>query len=281
MQHAVLAIFMLSLPAASGDPLTKLAQHYGTDKASHGFTKFYHKIFHSQRLQMWSMMEIGVFAGSSIKMWRDYLANATIVGIDNFMCGLRSDQKTAALRAAGGNKGCLSKELAEAGRTFRDEVTRGEHGPRVRLFTANQSDQYGEMKRVLHELKADGRVPFDLIVEDGSHKHSDQQMNLAVLFPLVRPGGFYVLEDIHSSFQRAYDEPPNGYNTTYHVISRFNQTGAMRSKHMTSRQEVYLERWIDYAYSQVTRSYRNDQTCLIRKRIEPREGVRRRKSEQQ
>jgi len=37
---------------------------------------------------------------------------------------------------------------------------------------------------------------FDLIVDDGSHRLPDQIASLSVLFPLLRQGGYYVIEDI-------------------------------------------------------------------------------------
>ena len=38
------SVLTLALPfACSDDPLTMLAYKHGTDKASHGFTHFYHK----------------------------------------------------------------------------------------------------------------------------------------------------------------------------------------------------------------------------------------------
>lgn len=59
--------------------------------------------------------------------------------------------------------------------------------------------------------------PFDLIIEDGSHRHADQQMNLALLMPLLKPGGLYFLEDLHTSLEPGYDEPAKGKDTTLYV----------------------------------------------------------------
>lgn len=40
---------------------------------------------------------------------------------------------------------------------------------------------------------------FDIIIDDGSHHISDQQLTFGHLFPLVRPGGIYIIEDLHTS----------------------------------------------------------------------------------
>ena len=65
------------------DPLTLLGIKYGTDKAlSHKFTEEYHKVFEPFRLEVTSVLEIGVCKGKSLKMWLDYFPNAIVSGID-------------------------------------------------------------------------------------------------------------------------------------------------------------------------------------------------------
>ena len=246
------------------DILTQLALKYGTDKASHRFTRHYNMLFCKGRNDIRRVLEVGVFGGASIKMWHEYFPNATIFGVDNFACGLPSHLKPAKIRERGGNRGCLSKAQAESGRAFRDAVQRGDYGPRIRLFSADQSDE-AEMQGVVRELGAAGL--FDIIIEDGSHRNADQQMNLGLLFPLVRPGALYVIEDIHSSWQKGYDEQPGSNRTTWRMVEHFRATHQIRSRHMRPEQRQYLERWIWNATTTVTRAFRTDQTCIIRKSL--------------
>lgn len=42
--------------------------------------------------------------------------------------------------------------------------------------------------------------PFDLIIDDASHVNSLTIRSFEILFPLLKPGGFYFVEDIHTSF---------------------------------------------------------------------------------
>ncbi|WP_270936754.1 class I SAM-dependent methyltransferase [Falsiroseomonas oryzae] len=42
--------------------------------------------------------------------------------------------------------------------------------------------------------------PFDIVVEDGSHIWGHQIVSLQALLPFVRPGGLYVVEDLHTNF---------------------------------------------------------------------------------
>lgn len=64
--------------------LDKIAIKYGTDKSSliHNYCNKYEKHLPFNRLDHISILEIGVFRGSSLKMWGEYYENAKILGID-------------------------------------------------------------------------------------------------------------------------------------------------------------------------------------------------------
>lgn len=64
--------------------LDDLALKYGTDKGStgHFYTRHYEKIFSSIRMDIECILEVGVGAGQSLKMWRDYFPSALIYGVD-------------------------------------------------------------------------------------------------------------------------------------------------------------------------------------------------------
>ncbi len=42
--------------------------------------------------------------------------------------------------------------------------------------------------------------PFDIVVEDGSHMWEHQTTSLRTLFPFVKNGGFYIVEDLQTNF---------------------------------------------------------------------------------
>lgn len=44
---------------------------------------------------------------------------------------------------------------------------------------------------------AELRRQFDIVVDDGSHASFHQQLTFRALFPLVKPGGTYLIEDLH------------------------------------------------------------------------------------
>lgn len=62
--------------------LHELALEQGTDKASHGFCRFYDPWLSELRHKPINLLEVGIFKGSSLKMWRDYFECGTIFGAD-------------------------------------------------------------------------------------------------------------------------------------------------------------------------------------------------------
>jgi hypothetical protein len=48
------------------------------------------------------------------------------------------------------------------------------------------------------------RGPFDVIIDDGSHKWADQQDSLGILLPGLVRGGWYIIEDLHTSYWPAF-----------------------------------------------------------------------------
>lgn len=46
--------------------------------------------------------------------------------------------------------------------------------------------------------------PFDIVIDDGSHRWDHQRISVGHLIRHVKPGGFYVIEDIHTSFVDRY-----------------------------------------------------------------------------
>lgn len=64
--------------------LDELSHNYGTDKniTGHWYTKLYEEYFTPLRESAKNVLEIGVYNGESIRLWKDYFINAEIYGID-------------------------------------------------------------------------------------------------------------------------------------------------------------------------------------------------------
>jgi len=63
--------------------LHELGMHYRTDKAYlHNYCQFYDQHLSPYRDRELKILEIGVYGGASLRMWRDYFHNSMIYGID-------------------------------------------------------------------------------------------------------------------------------------------------------------------------------------------------------
>ncbi len=62
--------------------------------------------------------------------------------------------------------------------------------PRIRSMVCDQSN--------IASLRAlvDAYAPWDVVIDDGSHKHEDQLITALTLLPYVNLGGVYVIEDV-------------------------------------------------------------------------------------
>lgn len=180
----------LRLATTNASDLDALGRRYGTDKVRHGFTQVYAQALAPLRESARSLLEVGVFLGGSLLMWRDFLPHATIHGVDLFAdAGVFG--RAGHMKKVKPSRGAPSIDSPAA---FFRQWQQGAF-PRVHLLNANQSDP-AQLERVARRLGT--LPPFDVIIDDGSHLHRDQQTALALLFPLVRPGGVYIIEDLHT-----------------------------------------------------------------------------------
>jgi hypothetical protein len=83
--------------------------------------------------------------------------------------------------------------------------------PGTTLLKIDQTDQ-----NALRHLSA-VHGPFDLIVDDGSHQNAHVKASFDVLFPLLSPGGIYIVEDLHAMYSTAYGGSRNAAPFIEHV----------------------------------------------------------------
>jgi hypothetical protein len=109
--------------------------------------------------QVTDVLELGVLKGASVRWLAERFPDARIVGAD------------------------ILPEQPEWPRAERISYKRVDQAHRTSI------------KRMFDELERD----FDLIIEDGSHIPEHQASCLVLGFQHLKPGGMYVLEDIHTS----------------------------------------------------------------------------------
>jgi len=157
--------------------LNQLANQYGSDKGSqhgdrHRFAELYHLIFCEARHDYRHVVEIGLAQGPhefsagsvppksaspSIQMWLDYFPSAQITGIDEADFGFMATTN-----------------------------------PRFQFIRANAGSE-NHLKQISRQLGS----AVDLLIDDASHASFHQQLALRELFPCIRAGGYYVIEDLH------------------------------------------------------------------------------------
>lgn len=73
-------------------------------------------------------------------------------------------------------------------------------GGRIAVEIVRPGD-FADLARVAAE-----RGPFDIVIEDASHRWNDQIQSLKTPFPHVKPGGVYIVEDLHTNYGKLRDK---------------------------------------------------------------------------
>jgi cephalosporin hydroxylase len=75
---------------------------------------------------------------------------------------------------------------------------------RTHLYYGTSQDDVKSLMEIVHR-DFDGEL--DLVVDDASHFYEQTKASFKALFPLVRPGGMYIIEDWSWSFQDGFQNP--------------------------------------------------------------------------
>jgi SAM-dependent methyltransferase len=111
------------------------------------------------------------------------------------------------------------------------------YGVDISDFSAFETDRFkfvradaGDEKQL--QKVVDLAVPFDVIIDDGSHAPFHQQRAFLSLFPALRPGGLFIIEDIQwqpDTYSHALPCVPRTDRllTQFVATGRFSETGAL------------------------------------------------------
>jgi 8-demethyl-8-alpha-L-rhamnosyltetracenomycin-C 2'-O-methyltransferase len=150
--------------------LDELFQEFGSDKSSahanpHGYAAHYEAAFAPLKDKCISLLEIGVGSGASIRAWLDYFPKAAVYGVDT-----TKDTNDWNTVEAAPNDRYVFVPGDQASQEFWSEFL-VEHG---------------------HE--------WDIIIDDGGHYANQVITSYNCLWPAVKPGGFYCIEDLNVSY---------------------------------------------------------------------------------
>jgi hypothetical protein len=167
----------------------ELMYKYKSDKSrdDHSYVKFYNMIFANIRHAITNITEIGISHGQSIQAWYRYFPNSEIHGFDVTI------------------KDVVKNNLEQL-------------QPRVHTHIVNILDSKVTMADI-------GFLPesMDIIIDDGPHTVSSQEGFLQKLFPCLKPGGIYIIEDIGVSgngngVSKFHDDPSKLQQATRDIL---------------------------------------------------------------
>ena len=157
------------------------ASGYDTDKAEHThYLRNYEDYFKNLVGRDVRLLELGVYRGGSLLLWRDYFERGLIVGLD--VSPVRLDDPTG----------------------------------RIRVYQGRQQDT-ALLDRIARQTAPDG---FDVIIDDCSHVGELTRVSFWHLFDRhLKPGGLYVIEDWSTGYWDSWPDgvgysprPAPGYN---------------------------------------------------------------------
>lgn len=183
--------------------LEEISLGYKSDKGAvyHNYLSIYEKYFNKYRNTLGNFLEIGLWEGESIKMWREYFTTGNLVGVD----------------------------ILDLSHIVLENTT---------IMVGDQSNRTD-----LENIRKVTYPEFDIIIDDGGHMMHQMQITLGTMFRYLKPGGVFVIEDLHTCGVPEYNR--GGDTETTEMLETFIRTGAMISNCLTTEEMLYLENNIE------------------------------------
>ncbi len=135
----------------------KGTEHY----EKHGYTEVYDKYI--PETGKFELLEIGIWHGDSLRMWKEYNPDLNIFAID-----------------------------------IDPNIFKYVNVNDFNIYIGDQSD-----KEFLNSVVLKSGS-LDFIIDDGSHNHQDIVTSFKFLFPKLKIGGYYFIEDLHAQQAQKY-----------------------------------------------------------------------------
>ncbi len=173
---------------------------YDTDKITHRYLQWYDPILVPWIDKEIKLLEVGIYKGGSLRLWRDYFPLGIIVGVD-----LNLPEKF-------------------------------QPGERIQIFKGSQSDKQF-LSEVANKTAPQG---FDIIIDDASHLGELTRITFWHLFDNhLKPGGLYVIEDWGTGYWDDWPDG-KALNPTKPLVSRIRSVLPVRiSRRIKARCHSY------------------------------------------
>jgi hypothetical protein len=150
-------------------------------------------------------LEIGISTGASLRAWKDYFPNATIYGIDL---------------------------------TIHESVL---NDSRIKYAVADQSD----VRQLQAAMESWTMPTFDSIIDDGGHSVKQQRVSIEYFWSFLKPGGYYIIEDLHTNIPEMQHIHPHLNPRCTHIDERptiheriFGIMGGMKNRFAFDTSEI-------------------------------------------
>lgn len=145
------------------------------------YLPLYDELFEKYRTRNLSLLEIGVQNGGSLETWKTFFSEASVI------IGCDVDERCNLL-------------------SYDDSRVS------VVVGDANQSATINKITSICNN--------FDIVIDDGSHQSNDILNSFYTYFPLVKPGGIYVVEDSHTLYQNYFGGGILNELSAYHFFKK-------------------------------------------------------------
>ena len=159
-------LFWLELSYNKNDPIWSSHNYFKLFKPKELVDQYQHALGTFSIMSPKNVLEIGMHDGGSMALWNELFQPYKLVGID---IQTRGDSEY-----------------------FRQYSENRNLAARVKpIWGVDQSDRKALRRIVSENFESD----LDLIIDDASHYYEQSKISFETLFPLLRPGGLYVIED--------------------------------------------------------------------------------------
>jgi hypothetical protein len=97
-----------------------------------------------------------------------------------------------------------------------DPLYKNVSNDRIKILIADQSDE----NIITNYFK---NISFDFILDDGSHLSKHHQQSFRFLWPKLKSGGYYIIEDLDTCYNRAFRETDDMSSSTVYWLKSMQQ----------------------------------------------------------
>ena len=209
---------------------------YGSDKSkylnskkelAHGYSRFYSKHLDFLKKKKIKILEIGSYSGASAVAFCKYFKKSEIY--------------------------CLDINISK----FK--------------YTSKKIHVYGldilnfhKIKKIFKSLDKKKNFLFDFIIDDGSHNLKDILFSLKNLFPYVKKGGFYIIEDYKFPNYYSYNKNIN-HILVDNVLNKIKIKKFFNSNIFTKKDQYFIHNNIKNIYT-YKGNLKHSDICFLKKK---------------